>query len=152
MTGLMQSNAESETTRDPMRCDCLNDIPNPRTRGRALMMPERSVYVAAVGLAVLIGSSATAQDAIYVRDHRGLQVLVQPIGRSADLVVVREIYREKGERRGSTNGIYAYDCSKGVLRYVDPDDDRVIKDTEFYEGVYGKAHQQLCSRYKGPQD
>jgi hypothetical protein len=42
------------------------------------------------------------------------QVLVQLIGQTAELVVAREIYRGKGERRGSTNHIYAYDCTKGV--------------------------------------
>jgi hypothetical protein len=55
------------------------------------------------------------------------QVLVQLIGQTAELVVAREIYRGKGERRGSTNHIYAYDCTKGVLRYVSPDDDRVLR-------------------------
>ena len=119
-----------------------------------LGIPSRlaALTLALAGLLGAAPSSIAAQEAIYVRNHRGLQVFVQPIGRAADVIVVREIYRDKGERKGSVNDIYAYDCKAGILRYVDPGDNRVMKDAEFYDGVYKKAHERICSAYKGSLD
>jgi hypothetical protein len=110
----------------------------------------RLTAVVLAGLVGAVPSSVAAQEAIYVRNHRGLQVSVQPIGRAADVVVVREIYKDKSEKKGSVNDIYAYDCKAGVLRYIDPGDTRVMKDAEFYDGVYKKAHERICSSYKDP--
>ena len=73
-----------------------------------------------------------------MRNHRGLQVSVQPVARTGNVIVVREIYKDKGEKQGSTNDIYAYDCKAGAVRYVDPSDARVMKDAEFYDGAYRK--------------
>jgi hypothetical protein len=110
--------------------------------------------LAAFALAGFAGaiSSAKAQEIIYVRNHRGLQVSVQPVARTGNLIVVREIYKDKGEKQGSTNDIYAYDCKAGAVRYVDPADARVMKDAEFYDGVYSKAHARLCSAYRDPRN
>jgi hypothetical protein len=110
--------------------------------------------LAALALAGFAGaiSSAAAQEIIYVRNHRGLQVSVQPVARTGNVIVVREIYKDKGERRGSTNALYAYDCKAGVVRYVDPADTRAMKDAEFYDGVYAKTHARLCSAYKDPRN
>lgn len=113
-----------------------------------------AALLAALALAGLAGgmSPAAAQEIIYVRNHRGLQVSVQPVARTGNVIVVREIYKDKSEKRGSTNAIYAYDCQAGALRYVEPSDARVMKDAEFYDGVYKKAHERLCSAYKDPRD
>lgn len=113
-----------------------------------------AALLAALALAGLAGgiSPAGAQEIIYVRNHRGLQVSVQPVARTGNVIVVREIYKDKGEKQGSTNDVYAYDCKAGALRYVDPSDSRVMKDAEFYDGVYKKAHERLCSTYKDPRN
>jgi hypothetical protein len=118
------------------------------------MQPGPAALLAALALAPLAVavSPAAAQEIIYVRDHRGLQVSVQPVARTGNVIVVRETYKDKREKRGSTNAIYAYDCEAGAVRYVDPTDTRVMKDAEFYDGVYKKAHQRLCATYKDPRD
>ena len=98
---------------------------------------------------MLLGNCWPAQalEPIYVREHRGLQVLVEPIGRTGDLVVMREIYREKGQNKSSSGDFYAYDCSKHELRYVNLDDSRIMKDAEFYNGKYQIAHQSICLQF-----
>jgi hypothetical protein len=108
--------------------------------------------VATVASTIVLAASlpAAAQEAVFVRNHRGLQVLIQPIGRITDTVVFREIYKDKGEK-GSVNDIYAFDCKARTLRYVNLDDNRVIKEGEFYDGVYKKAHDKFCSSYKDPR-
>jgi len=113
-----------------------------------------AALLVALGLVGLAGAASpvAAQEIIYVRNHRGLQVFVQPVVRTGNVIVVREIYKDKGEKQGSTNDIYAYDCKAGALRYVDPSDSRVMKDAEFYDGVYKKAHERLCSTYKDPRN
>ena len=118
------------------------------------MQSGAAVLLAALALAGLAGavSPAAAQEIIYVRNHRGLQVSVQPVARTGNVIVVRELYKDKREKQGSTNAIYAYDCEAGAVRYVDPTDTRVMKDAEFYDGVYRQAHQRLCSAYKDPHD
>lgn len=108
---------------------------------------------AAIGVGLAVSSAAlpaAAQEPIFVRNHRGLQVLIQPIARITDTIVFREIYRDKGEK-GSANSIYAFDCKARALRYVDIDDARVMKEAEFYDGVYKKAHDRFCSTYKDPR-
>jgi hypothetical protein len=110
----------------------------------------RSAAVAAALIALGSSLPATAQEILYVRDHRGLQVLIQPVARNIDTIVFREIYKDKGEK-GSVNDIYAFDCKARALRYVGIDDDRVIKEAEFYDGVYKKAHDKFCASYKDPR-
>jgi hypothetical protein len=118
------------------------------------MQPGSAALLAALALAPLAAavSPAAAQEIIYVRNHRGLQVSVQPVARTGNVIVVRETYKDKREKRGSTNAIYAYDCEAGALRYVEPSDARVMKDAEFYDGAYKKAHERLCLAYKDPHD
>jgi hypothetical protein len=101
---------------------------------------------------IVLGTSfpAAAQEAVFVRNHRGLQVLIQPIARITDTIVFREIYKDKGEK-GSVNDIYAFDCKARALRYVGIEDDRVLKEAEFYDGVYKKAHDKFCASYKDPR-
>ena len=104
---------------------------------------------AIVAAGIVLGSPvpAAAQEPIYVRYHRGLRVSIQPIARITDTIVFREIYKDKGEK-GSVNDIYAFDCKARALRYVGIDDNRVIKEGEFYDGVYKKAHDKFCVSYK----
>jgi hypothetical protein len=109
-----------------------------------------AVAILAGGIALGTSFPAAAQEAVFVRNHRGLQVLIQPIARVTDTIVFREIYKDKGEK-GSVNDIYAFDCKARALRYVGIDDNRVIKEAEFYDGVYKKAHDRFCSSYKDPR-
>jgi hypothetical protein len=109
-----------------------------------------AVAIAAGMIAAAAALPAMAQEILYVRDHRGLQVLIQPVARNVDTIVFREIYKDKGEK-GSVNDIYAFDCKARALRYVGIDDDRVIKEAEFYDGVYKKAHDKFCASYKDPR-
>jgi hypothetical protein len=109
-----------------------------------------AVAIAAGMIAAAVALPAMAQEILYVRDHRGLQVLIQPVARNVDTIVFREIYKDKGEK-GSVNDIYAFDCKARALRYVGIDDDRVIKEAEFYDGVYKKAHDKFCASYKDPR-
>jgi len=109
-----------------------------------------AVAIAAGMIAATAALPAAAQEPIYVRNHRGLQVLIQPIARITDTIVFREIYKDKGEK-GSANSIYAFDCKARALRYVDLDDNRVIKEAEFYDGAYKKAHDKFCTTYKDPR-
>jgi hypothetical protein len=104
----------------------------------------------AVGIVAAASLPAMAQEAMFVRTHRGLQVLIQPIARITDTIVFREIYKDRGEK-GSANSIYAFDCKARALRYVDLDDNRVIKEAEFYDGAYKKAHDKFCTTYKDPR-
>jgi hypothetical protein len=113
-------------------------------------LARRAVAIAAGGIALGASFPAAAQEAVFVRNHRGLQVLIQPIARVTDTIVFREIYKDKGEK-GSVNDIYAFDCKARALRYVGIDDSRVIKEAEFYDGVYKKAHDKFCSSYKDPR-
>jgi hypothetical protein len=108
-----------------------------------------AAVILAGAVALCVSSPAAAQEPAYVRDHRGLRVFLQPIARITDTIVFREIYREKGAK-DSVNDIYAFDCKTRTLRYVNVDDGRVIKEAEFYEGVYKKAHDRFCGSYKDP--
>ena len=106
--------------------------------------------ITAGGIVLASCLPAAAQEPVYVRDHRGLQVLIQPIARITDTIVFREIYKDKGEK-GSVNDIYAFDCKARALRYVGIEDDRVIKEAEFYDGAYKRAHDKFCTSYKDPR-
>ena len=109
-----------------------------------------AAVILAGAIALGISSPAAAQEPAYVRDHRGLRVFLQPIARITDTIVFREIYKEKGAK-DFVNDIYAFDCKTRTLRYISVDDARVIKEAEFYEGVYKKAHDKFCGSYKDPR-
>ena len=109
-----------------------------------------AAVILAGAIALGVSSPAAAQEPAYVRDHRGLRVFLQPIARITDTIVFREIYKEKGAK-DSVNDIYAFDCKTRTLRYISVDDARVIKEAEFYEGVYKKAHDKFCGSYKDPR-
>jgi hypothetical protein len=81
-----------------------------------------------------------------------VQVFIAPLARYRDVIVVRETYRDKGDKRdeGFTNSLYELDCGTRTLRYIggEAGDERSIKDSEFYSGAYTKAHDALCNKYK----
>ena len=80
----------------------------------------------------------------------GSRCSVQPVARTGNVIVVRETYKDKSEKRGSTNAIYAYDCEAGAVRYVDPSDARVMKDAEFYDGAYKTGAPAPLLGLQGP--
>lgn len=93
-------------------------------------------------------SAAAAEMDIKVRNHRGAQVIVRPIARSGDMIIVREFYEWQGER--DTNSLYQLDCKKHQLRYVSWAEDQWRSNDKFYSGAYKAAHDRMCRDYKDP--
>jgi hypothetical protein len=77
-------------------------------------------------------------------------VIVRPIGRYQDMVIVREFYEWDGER--NTNSLYQFECYKHRLRYIGWADDEWHAEGKFYDGAYRKAHAQMCKDYKDPHE
>jgi len=87
---------------------------------------------------------------IKVRKHRGAQVIVRPIARYQNMIIVREFYEWRGER--DTNSLYQLDCDKHRVRYIGWAEDKWRSENDFYYGAYKKAHAQMCRGYKDPLD
>jgi len=103
-----------------------------------------------VGALALSASSKAAEMDIKVRIHRGAQVIVRPIARSGDMIIVREFYEWRGER--DTNSLYQLDCKKHQLRYIGWVENEWRTNDKFYNGAYKEAHEQMCRSYKDPLD
>jgi hypothetical protein len=98
---------------------------------------------------------ADPADPIYVRDHRAAKVFVVPIGRFRDTIVLRETYRDKVNGKGWTNTLYELDCRSRKLRYIGMSSSggkTTFKESEFYGGMYAKAHDVFCRQYKDPAE